>query len=97
MKLKRTSYFTNLNTTNPFGSIAYHFEYPILKPKDLYEKLFPYRYWNIMAHTLNYMQVAPGLNTRRRQIKVKATLFKQLRERVKQWLSIPVLKVSNLR
>ena len=97
MKLERTTYFQGPQIAGFGNSAAYHFKYPVLKPRDIYEDLYPYRHWNIMAHTISIMDVAPGLNTRRKHIKVKATLFKQLCERVKQWLNIPVLRVFNLR
>ena len=93
MKLERTTYFKgpfrfSLGQHTPkiagFGdSTAYHFKYPVLKPRDIYEDLYPYRHWNIMAHTISIMDVAPGLNRRRQP---KATLFEQVRERVKKWI-----------
>ena len=83
MKLERTTYFQGPQIAGFGNSTAYHFKYPILNPKDIYEELYPYRHWNIMAHTISIMYVAPGLNCRRQS---KANLFEQVRERVKQWI-----------
>lgn len=33
------------------GSRIYHFRYSVLKPRDKYEELYPYRHWNIVAKT----------------------------------------------